>query len=426
MAGLGIWFVQEKLNLSSLAKNFASEEKNNTELQNQSFTPHKIKTREVTDWLRLKGSVNPIKWLEVVSPINSVVNEINFLYGDIVTKGQILAVLDTTKLQVELRNANSAYISALNEQEKLKNWHKSLDVLRAKREVAKAKEGLNNKQRKLKETKRLFEKGIIARTELESLQVTVKESKIAIISAKENLQSTLSQGDETKLKLAELKLINAEQKLNEVKHSIEQAIIHSPETGIIYASDTAVSTKKNATKKEIHVGSTISQNSPLFAIANFQGIMIESEVSESLILKLKRGQQVKVEFAALPEIKLNGTISFMGGRGSKGNGRNTGSKFKVNVVVPEISDEQRQLLRIGMSATAKVAIYHNEKAIVLPFDAIKIENNRRFVWVKENGSVKQRDVQIRSTRPDGVEIGNGISINDNVLIAAKTYNVRSD
>jgi len=64
--------------------------------------------------------------------------------------------------------------------------------------------------------------------------------------------------------------------------------------------------------------------------------------------------------------------------------------------------------------------YEAQKAD-LQIEILKMQN-----WVKESGEVKQRDVRIRSTQPDGVEIEHGITVNDEVLIAQRKYTVRVD
>jgi len=170
----------------------------------------------------------------------------------------------------------------------------------------------------------------------------------------------------------------------------------------------------------------VSRNLPLFAIANFQGITIESEVEESLILKLKRNQPVKVEFDALPDLILDGHISFIAGRGSSDEKSSSRSKFKVVAIVPQISDEQRQLLRIGMSARAKVIIFNNPAALVLPFEAIQLEGERRLVKVLRNQSEQVQEIEIRSTLSDGVEVTSGLSPGDILLIPERHYKTRND
>jgi len=426
--GFGGWFILDTVNLSNLTAQFkGSSDEHSATMDDQSFKRLTLSTREVTDWLRLKGSIKPVEWIEIVSSLDAVVTKMNFRYGDIVTQGQHLLTLDTTQLQVQLRDANSSHITALNEVNRLKNWPKSLEVLRAKRDVAKARENLNQAKRKLKETKRLFDKGIIARSELENAQTAVKENQIGVMSARESLQSTLSQGNKSKLTIAQLKLENAEQKLNELKEQIKQAVIYSPASGIIFAGIEAQAGKDGKTARKSHVGSSVSRNSPLLAIADFRGISIESNVSESLVLKLKRGQTVKVAFDALPNLQMDGEINFIAGRGSKGNSHGASSStFKVSVIVPEISNEQRQLLRIGMSATARVVIYHNADAIVVPFEAVQSVEDEHFVQLESQGRVQRKSISIRSSQPDGVEVEQGLSVGDVVLISERHYQKRTN
>lgn len=380
-----------------------------------------VGTQAVDDWLRLGGKVQPISWVEVSSPLNSAITALHFRYGDNVRQGQLLLTLDTTEQQRQLREANTRLIQAEEEMDKLLNWKNSLEVLRARRELLRAQEQLTRSKRTAQETQRLFGKGIVSGNELEDSKTEVIEQERNVLAARESLQEILRNGGENKQRIARLNLENARQAVAALKQGLEKAELRSPADGIVFPT-LSTGQGKNTKEDSLRVGSKVSTNMPLLAIADLSGIAIESAVPESKLLSLKPKQPAKIYVPALQGVVLHGHIAYIAGRASEG-GKSSdssgggSSEFKVEVAVPNISLKQRQLLRIGMSATAQVKIYDNPEAVVVPFEALIVEDDEYAVQVVDaDGKQERREIEIRTTLVDGVEIADGLSAGERVVL----------
>lgn len=414
--GLGAWWLlgqdhYQTLKTQMLA-NFQGEAQAMPAAQN-TVNSIAVETRAVDDWLRLSGKVQPIRWVDISSPLSAQVKALHFRYGETVKKGQLLISLDDSEIQRQLREANSRLIQAEEEMEKLRNWTNSLEVLRAKRELTRSQEQLARSQRDLQETQRMYGKGIVSANELDEYKNNVVEQKRAVLGAKESLQEVLNSGGKTKQRLAQMHLDNAREDVAALNVLLANTEIRSPSDGILFHSNT------DAKGNKLRIGRKVGADSALISIADFSGIAIESDVPEDKLSRLALQQNARVQLNASDDMALQGQITHIAGRASSNNNQRRGNSvsFKVEVTVGTISPEQRQKLRIGMSANAQVKIYDNPNAVVVPFEVLIVENDDYAVEVlNSDGSQERRAIEIRSTLVDGVEIAAGLSAGEQVVL----------
>ena len=376
-----------------------------------------VTARPVQDWALLRGQIEPMAWISVTSPIDAVLLELDVRYGQLVEKGTVLARLDTSQLEQKLRDADSALIQAEEEAERLQGWAESVEVARSRREVATAEAALVQARRQLDETQRLFDAGIVARTELDSTRQAVQAQQNGVLAAREALAATLDQGSAEKQRVAELKLANARVQYDEARSAVERAVVRSPATGIIFPASEAQGQTNSGTRREtISVGSAVARSTPLFLIADMTGVALNALVEEADLLALRLGQPAKVSVDAVPGLVLDAGITTIGSRAANEQGQGQGggqqqgpARFEVGLVVRDLTDEARSVLRIGMTATARVLTYDNPAALVVPFEAIEIAGDQRVVRVRTpDGGLEPRQVQVRTTLLDGVEIAGGL------------------
>ncbi|GAB6042575.1 cyclic nucleotide-binding domain-containing protein [Endothiovibrio diazotrophicus] len=378
-----------------------------------------VATREVRDWLSLRGTVQPTRWVEVPSPLNSVVTGIHFRYGELVEEGQLLLELDTAEQRSRERDAHTQLIKAQQEVDRLRNWADGAEVRRARRELGQAQDALKEAQRTLQSSRRLFDKGIISGGELHGEEAALADRKLAVVASRESLEATLAQGGEDNLRVAELELANARQAHDEIRRQLDEAVVRSPATGILFPSahaETAATAAAAAGEKALNVGSPVAANQAMFAIADMQGLALESDVAEAEVLKLAAGQPATVTLSALPGVALAAKIESIAGRGSVDSRGD--STFKVRAVVAKLSREQRRAVRLGMSAEARVEVYHKADALVVPFAAVTVKDGSYHVEVlRPDGTPERRDIEVRGTLVDGVEVASGLAAGDRLLLS---------
>jgi len=118
----------------------------------------------------LTGHFEPLNIVNIITPFAGRIVEKFVEFGQEIQKGQPLLQLDTSELQVKLREAESQFIKAQQEYDKLRHWENSDEVRSAHREFVRAKMSLDSARAKLSSSQDLLQRGIIPQEEYDSLQ----------------------------------------------------------------------------------------------------------------------------------------------------------------------------------------------------------------------------------------------------------------
>lgn len=143
------------------------------------------------------------------------------------------------------------------------------------------------------------------------------------------------------------------------------------------------------------------------AISSVDDLYMDLEIKEDQLDKVKVGQEVDIVANYNEGIKYTGTISKINDIGTT---TESGTAFAAIV-----SLKNDGTLKLGMSASCTVTLERYENILVLPIEAVKIEDGKKYVYVVNEKGNKER-VEIKTNHADAinVEITEGISEGDKV------------
>ena len=372
--------------------------------QERQIRTYTVVPRPVSSSISLAGNIEPLSEVNVVSPFQGKIRERYFAYGQFVQKGEKLLLMDTGEMEVKLRESRSSYIKAQATLKELEEWDTSTEVVRAKRTHAGA-------ENKLKETKLLYEKGIVARNEYETAQEQ-------FINQKEELANVLKKGSAKNVRIARLEFENARSRLAELENQLKEATVRAPVSGIVIRPLSQQSDKT----KVIEKGVSVSQGDLLFSIGNLGGLTVKSKVDEVDIGKIRIGQRVTVSGDAFVNVPLSGTITHISSQAEASGGMSSIPVFDVHVTVRSLTPEQRKLIKLGMSANLQVHVYENPRALLIPIGAVRTMGDRHSVTIRDNATGTLKDVEIKTgmTTLDSVEVTTGLSPGDSVVLSSES------
>src|SRR5271155_4565507 len=245
---------------------------------------------EATSTLNVTGSVNPdvSREIPVVSIASGRVVALHVRFGDYVKKGQLIMEVQST----DVTGAFDQYLKAVND------------------------EHLANTQ--LERAKILFDKGAIAKSQLEIAQDGEDDAKADLVAAEQQLHVLGIDKD----------------------HPGETVKVYSPASGFII--------QQNVTEAAT-AGGPLSGTPNAFTIADLSHVWIICDVYENDLATVHLGQEADIRLNAYPDRVFKGTISDIGA-GLDHNIR-TG-KVRIQVENPG------NLMRLGMFATAT---FHGSK-----------------------------------------------------------------
>ncbi len=311
--------------------------------------------------------------------------------GQWVEEGDTVLVLESEKYVISSGEAESSLQVAKAE---LSKTLSNLEAQRTKEEAA---------RKNYESLPELAKKGFVMESEVEQARLSYVELK----SITNSYQATVD--------AARANVQRAERGLAQQERKVRESVLIAPRPGlVVYAT---VGNEENI--KKIEVGMTPFEGMDLMYLPDISSMLVETEISEVDLAKVKVGMPVEIKLDAYAEDKFRGEvvkISDLAKRKlSRITGKATGAKvFQVTVKVLD-SDVR---LKPGLTATADIIVNEYESVLYAPLEAIFVnELEETVVYVKNKGEIESRKVMLGESNDRVTIIKEGIQEGDEVLLA---------
>lgn len=325
----------------------------------------------VTEWLPVVGSLAAREEIQVYSSIQGqAIEQILVEAGQQVEKGQALAILDTTDARLLLD----------------KN---SVSILRAKAAVAVEASRLDvamvteaETRRTLERSRALQPKGAVSQQVLDEHQNAHARAAAELGLARQSLA----------LAEADAELVARERK--EIERTIERSTVRAPEAGLVLSRSARIGAMSS--------GSAV----PLFVIAKDGVVEFVAQVTETSFVRLRQGMP--------SQIIVPGRDNPVGGMV-----RLSAAQLDAATRSGEVHVEldEREGLLPGVFARGSINT-SSRRNILLPGSAVKSASGTSTVFVVKDGVVDERQVTLGSRQDGFVEIMNGVSDGEMVVLKA--------
>lgn len=405
-SGLGL-YTWKKADLSAQFESADTREPAGREFKTVSVT-----VRPVNSEISLSGKLEPLEKVNVLCPFEGRIEKKLVQFGQRVDKGDPLLLLNSEKLRQDLRQAHTNLIEAREKYEKLANWEKGTEFAKAKRRLSQAEHKFGRAKSELEESRLLHENGIISDNQLQSAKDELRNSKMSLVEARENMQAVKDKANKDKLRIAEFKLKNAREKFDRLKGKLERSRVKAPVSGVVLHP--LVDKDKDYSLEK---GSSFSEGDILITVGNMQGLSVSAEVDEVDVQKLEPGQKVRVQGEGFSAVTFEGKIDHVSTVAEESGGSDL-TTFPVRVVIPNLSSRDREKIRLGMTANMQAQVYSNPEALLVPIDAVFSSSEGHFVRVpgEKEGEVQRVKVEPGITTMRMVEIKSGLDSGDKVVL----------
>ncbi len=374
-----------------------------------------VASRPLSDSIALKSKAEPIRVVNVTCPFNGSIKEIFFEYGQAVAKGQLLLRMDKKEAEMKYRQALATAIREEEEFRKFQDWENNDEVLKAKRYLSRSKMSLDNSKKSYEVTKYLYEKGFVPEMEYESTLQQYETAKIDYEAAKQELTTILERGTGTAYEIARLNMENAKAELTECERRINLAEVVAPVDGTVMVGQNL---ERDKPGKPIVTGAPVSEGDIMLSVGDTSGFSFRVDVDEIEILKIHPGQEARISGDAFPGIILNGQVANVSTQANVSADLYQRPSFSVLVTVEGIRPEVRDRILLGVTADVVIVVTNKPAAILVPIRAVTEEGPDRFVMLREKktGDIKKIRVVTGITTTDAVEILNGVSAGDELIV----------
>lgn len=392
----------------------------------QYFAPEKTETYTPTAKVR-KGtftiSLHEIGALEAERS-SSVIAQTNgkiislVADGDLVTSGDILAELDTTDIEREVRNKKLAYENALADVDRAKA---ELDLLKEsnKTDLAQAvaqldfdKNELKLAREELAKKERLAAEKLIPRSQVDQAKGVVRSKELAVDKGtaqlelkRKEIESKENQKD-ADIRNVEFKAQMAKIGLEEAERQAESALIRAPSAGLVVIA-------KDWTpdgRRKLQEGDSVHTRQTICTLPDLSSMLVKANVGESDAPKLRIGMPVVIRLEAVPDKIFRGTVQDIASLAVEPSpwdpGFTPGRKnFEVTVAVKETDPKT---LKPGMTADAEFICETVQEAVYVPIEAVVERGGKTYVFVKRGKEYRRTEVTTGKQNDNSVCILRGL------------------
>lgn len=401
------------------------------------YTTAPVERGSLTQTVSVTGDVVDKEEVVLNFEIGGRLTAVNIKEGDQVAEGEVVATLNDTDLSSEVSQAKARYDKAVAEkgmsddrvneaQVEVENAQKCLDDTKDlnKQNIDAAEQAINNAEDYLAAAKKLYDDDS---SHSNKLTLTTAENNLK--NAKENKKTVEDQAQlsdtqaQNTLDLAEARKQTDESDFAEnskdadveeakagydiALNNLSRSVLKSPANGII--------TEVNDKKGDI-LGTGVIKES--FAKMISGDLMIEAQIPESDILKIKMGQKVDFTLDSLPDNeKFSGEVIEI---------------FPASTVVQDVIsykvkfkiDNPDSRFKPGMTANLDIKTAQKDNVLKIPLRAIKEEESHKYVEVlKDNNQTEKIEIATGLTGDEGmVEVRSGLKEGDKVVTFEKPAN----
>lgn len=338
------------------------------------ITVSEVTARTMSDRVIASGLIAAVEEVQVApliegQPLEALLVDV----GDVVTEGQVLAVLSKTTLELQKTEAAASLAAA------------RAGIAQGEAQLIEAEATAAEAQRVAERTARLREQGTAPQAQLDTASANAVSANARVTVARQGLESARAQ-----LALAEARLENIDLQLSRTE-------VKAPVAGKI--------TARNAKLGAIATAAGL----PMFVLIRDGALELRADVAETDLLRLQAGQSARLRAVGMTET-LTGALRLVE--------PTIDPITRLGRARIEIDNEEN--LRAGMFVEAEILVAERE-GLAVPLTAIGSGPEGMSVLRVVDGVVER--VAVKTGIRDGgfVEILDGLSAGDQVVTKAGAF-----
>ncbi len=317
----------------------------------------KVVLGEVNEELTLTGALKAKELVDINPKGQGRLEKLYFQVGDRVTQGDLIAELEDDELQQRVIRAEAAIaVSAASVQQ---------------REAE-----LSNVRANLNRSEQLFSEGLLSPQEHEQ-----QKTSLAMVEAQ--------------VQLAKAQKQQSEAELRELTIQLEQTKVYAPLSG-------------DVSLRYVDQGALANPNSPIIQVVNLATMVIQGNVPERDVGKLRIGNAADVSVDAIPDKVFHGVIARIA---PVLDPATRSALIEIDILNPE------RTLKAEMFARIQLDLGTMREATLIPRDGLVYRGQQSGVYVVEGDTDRPvfRAIETGMTLDNAVEVLANLNIGDTIV-----------
>jgi RND family efflux transporter MFP subunit len=335
--------------------------------------------------------------------------------GKVISKGDLIAELDTTDIEREVYNQTLEYknrvadvdranaeMEILKEKNKTELAQSQAELDFNKIELERAKEMLARKERLLQDKLVTGSEVDQAKLEVRSKELAVTKGEMAFALKQKEIESDESQ-KKAEIANVEFRCDMADSNLKLIEGRMKKAIIKAPAPGLVVL-DTDWSPDG---RRKIQEGDQVRPQQTICALPDLSSMLVKVKVGEADAPRVHLDMPTAIVLEAVPGREFHGTVRSISSLATEAmpweRGAGAGKTFEVVIAVKE---HDPKILKPGMTADVEFISDSVAKAVYVPIEAVVERLGKTYVFVKEGAHYNR--VQVKTGKQ-----------NDNYVVVEK-------
>ncbi len=350
---------------------------------------------ELVTTLPTNGVVQPTHNFAAYSPLPGTVKAVYVHEGEKVPKGQLLISLDDTAARTQVAAALAAVRGAEAQLEALRKGGTRHEQITMTSDIDKAKAARTQQAANLATLEKLHQQGAASTSEIDAARRALADDDAGLQALGQQQTQGYSPID---LQHATANVANAQAAYASALDTLQKENVRAPITGTVYSVSTRTS-------------DFVPGGFQLLQMADLKQIQVHAYFDEPEIGKLAVGESVTIVWAALPNrvwhghvIRTPSTIITYGTR-------------NVGEALVSVDDADETLLP-NTNVTITVVLKDLKNVLLIPREALRIDDKGDYVYGVVNGHLKRMNVTIGALNLMKVQIVTGLRPGDVVALSA--------
>jgi HlyD family secretion protein len=352
--------------------------------------------REIRVTISTNGIIEPADRNDVYAPIDGFVTSIQKKEGAEVLKGALLLRLQSDQVRNALAEASAALLASKRQARVVETGPSKEEFSAIDASIAESTMQLDQQNKDLTVEESLYAKQATSRAAVENLKKERDRLQLRIEGLKQRRQDLQARYSAEDKELEQNRIIEQTKQVESLKRQLLAESVLAPESGLIYSL-------------QVKQGAYVNKGQLLLQIYRQSKITLRAYVDEPDLGRIKKGQQVRIDWDGLPNQHWTGTVEKTAEQVIALNNRSVGE------VLCSIENGPAGLIP-NLNVSVKIITDTKPDALIVPRSAVFNAQGKPSVLISEGPVTKTKSVELGLFTPEEIEIVRGINEGDPVVV----------